>query len=88
MEYIPLNKLQAISSYSDIRSVRRWINSLGLVLLKIGKTYCVQKEDFERAFTGKYEIEKKEIKQTEEYKPVGKHEKAFFEELTQIIKEL
>lgn len=87
MEFADENILRKISSYSDLRSIRRWVNSLGLNLIKVGKTWCVLKEELDQALANKYNV-KKEVKQREKYNPTGKHEKAFYMELTEMIKEL
>ncbi|MBI4930856.1 MAG: hypothetical protein HY841_08855 [Bacteroidetes bacterium] len=90
MEIIGTNKLKEISGYSDLRSIRKWVEELGAELHHIGKNYFVNKAEFESAVNNRYSRNKnvitKQVKQC--YTPKSDCEKEFLADLTQTITKL
>lgn len=55
-ELLPIEKLQEISKYRDRRSIAKWLGRGGIVLLKVGKNYCVIKDVFDEIVMNPLEI--------------------------------
>ena len=89
MQLIFLDTLKEISGYSDLRSIRKWMeDELGICLLKVGKNWCAFKEDFEKAFAEKYQSSNNTTKSQQNYKPRGEHEKRLLKDLQKYTTEL
>lgn len=86
MDFIPISALREISGYRDRRSVAKWVQrSLGIQLHKIGKNWCVVKEEYDAALLLRYHSEKPIIKSKRKYVPKNKAENTFLSELEDLL---
>ena len=49
MEYSTVDILKQELGYIDLRSIRKWLSERGIAMFKIGKKFCVLKEEYEFA---------------------------------------
>lgn len=86
MEFVPLSTLQEVSGYRDRRSVARWVHStLGITMHKIGKSWCVNKQEYEIALRLRYGVTAKAVPAKNEYAPQCDSERAFLSDLNDLL---
>lgn len=86
MEFIPISALREISGYRDRRSIAKWVKcTLGIQLHKIGKNWCVAKEEYDTALRLRYQTEKPIVKPKRKYVPKNKVEGKFLSELEDLL---
>lgn len=88
MDFIPISSLRETSGYRDRRSIKKWVErSLGIELHKVGKNWCVVREEYEQALRLRYANRKPIKKRDMRYVPKTEAERAFLNELNDLLQE-
>lgn len=86
MEFLPISELKKISGYRDRRSITKWVRqSLGIELHKVGKGWCVVKEEYEEAIRLRYRSRIPLAKPDKSYVPKTQTEQTFLSELDDLL---
>ncbi len=86
MELIPISVLKEVSGFRDRRSVARWLEkSLGIQLRKVGRNWCVFREEYERALQLRYPFKTQIPKPKTIYVPQTETEREFLSDLENLL---
>ena len=86
MDFIPISSLREISGYRDRRSITKWVQRrLHIQLHKIGKNWCVVREEYEDAIELRYKSQKSLAKPEKKYVSKNKAESTFLAELQDLL---
>lgn len=83
MSLLFLDTLKAISGYSDVRSIRKWLHGMNLILVRVGRNYATDEAALGTAISRKQRITKKPTT----YHPVHETEKSFLSEVELLLSE-
>lgn len=83
MELLFLDTLKDISGYSDVRSIRKWLHGLHLILVRVGKNYATDKAALEAVLEKQQGITTRQMT----YQPIHETEKSFLAELELLLSE-
>ncbi len=87
MEFIPISILREFSGYRDRRSIKRWALSLGIILHKVGKNWCVVRSELDQALSIKYSRTSLSIPPSK-HKATNSCEQAFLNDLQEFLSDL
>ena len=83
MPLLFLDTLKEISGYSDVRSIRKWVQGMHLTLVRVGKNYATDKIALEAALAKQQRITRRQIT----YRPIHQTEKSFLADLELLLSE-